>query len=184
MQSSRSGPSTVAFSAQFNVYPGPTDGKRIDILTTYKSNWPKWTKNQQTAYDTLTTIATNSNNVAGTGIINFGGKFFEEVQKRHGCGNRRLGNQHVGSVPGDPGFDAKLQTAINNYNDNAYPAINAAYTEPQWVAVATKFINNRALQQAYQLFMVSCSTLPRPGRTSSDSSRTCKAGRCIPDHCG
>lgn len=148
MQPTPSGPSAVVFSAQFNVYPGPNTDL-IDILTSYQSNWPRWTRNQQTAYDTLVTIATSSNNVAGTGIVNFGGSF-EQIKDATAA-------EIAGWVTNtwDPflailGSTSKLQTAINNYNDNAYPAINATYTEPQWVAVATQFINNRALQRAYE----------------------------------
>ena len=148
MQSARSGPSTVAFSAQFNVYPGPKTNL-INILTTYKSNWPTWTKDQQTAYNTLKTIATNGNNVTGTGIINFGGSF-KDVKDATAAEIAGWVTNTWNPFLAILGSTTKLQTAINNYNDNAYPAINAAYTESQWVAVATKFINNQALQRAYE----------------------------------
>jgi hypothetical protein len=148
MQSAPSGPSTVAFSALFNVYPGPKTNL-VNILTTYKSDWPKWTKDQQTAYDTLRTIATNSNNVTGTGIINFGGSF-EEVKDATAAEIAGWVTNTWNPFLAILGSTTKLQTAINNYNDNAYPAINAAYTKDQWVAVATQFINNQTLQQAYE----------------------------------
>ena len=148
MQPAPSGPSSVAFSALFNVYPGPKTSL-IHILTTYKRDWPVWTKDQQTAYDTLKTVATNSNNVSGTGIINFGGSF-EKVKDATAAEIAGWVTSTWNPFLAILGSTTKLETATNNYNDNAYPAINAAYTKPEWLAVATQFIYNQKLQEAYE----------------------------------
>jgi hypothetical protein len=147
-----SGPSPHPYTATFNVYPGPESGL-MDILKNYNTvGWPNWQgdPNKQTALDTLNFIATQNSNVQGSPIINFSGSF-EQVGKATAdqiADNLLYTWAPFGDILNNPD---EMGTAIALYKhpaahdvlQNAYPTLDA------WMSVATPFINNLALQQAY-----------------------------------
>jgi hypothetical protein len=143
-------PSLHVFTAVFNVYPGAKTNL-VDILQHYTSAWPAWTGNQNTAYDTLTHIATAANNQTGTGIIDFSGSF------------EQVGTATVAKISAwlkyswapfkailHAGNQAQQLTDVETiYKNHAFLAINDAYTLDEWKNVADPFVTNPDLQKAY-----------------------------------
>ena len=149
-QTAAPGPPLHAYSytAQFNAYPGPKTNL-VSILKEYKQGWPKWTSDQQTAYNTLTTIA-NANNNQGTGIRNFSGSF-EQVGKATPTDIADWLKYTWAPFEAILRSDNELKTANDIY---VHPADNdvlrMAYpTLKQWLDVAKPFISDQKLQDAY-----------------------------------
>lgn len=159
-ETARVGQTPIKFFATFNAYPGPNTDD-VNILTKftlpqYTIHWPTLTQDQQTALDNLTAIASAANNKANTGIVNFGG--FEQI-----IGTPSLTDiddwltntwkpfNDILSV-GD-NVNQQLQQAKFIYSNTDQALLQSAFPGPSglqnWMAVATPFINDQNLQDAY-----------------------------------
>ena len=140
------------YTAAFGVYPGPNTNL-IKILQQYKGDdWPKWTGDRLSAYDTLTKIATSGNNQTGTGIIDFSGSFEHVGEATTAKISAWLTSTWAPfqAILDSADKDQEKLIAANIYNDHAFPVINIAYaTLTGWLNVATPFIDNQNLQDAY-----------------------------------
>jgi hypothetical protein len=156
-QTTSQGQSPIQFLATFNIYPG-SNTNILNILTKFTDPknavpWPTWTGPQQTAFNTLTTIATNANNRGNIGIVNFSD--FEHIigtptlmDVEAWLTNTWKPFADILDVAPDKGLEMQKAEYIYNNTDNAllkpsYPTLS------DWLGVATPFIDNQSSQNAY-----------------------------------